>query len=141
MKKTGSGIFPLHLLMLLIFFEGISGLLGGVFLVSDPTGSSLQMPLNLLDNAPFANYLIPGIILLLVLGVFPLIVLYGLWHRKSWSWLGSLTVSLALLIWIGVEVIMIGYHPELPLQLIYGILGLVLLVLTLMPSVQNNFKA
>jgi len=54
--------------------------------------------------------------------------------------MGSLLVSVALIIWIGVEIWMVGYHTEPPLQLIYGLLGLILLVLVLMASVRNQFK-
>jgi hypothetical protein len=34
---------------------------------------------------------------------------------------------------------MIGYQPEPPLQLIYGILGIVILFLGLLPSTKNYF--
>jgi peptidoglycan/LPS O-acetylase OafA/YrhL len=90
----------------------------------------------MLDGSPFDTFLIPGIILFLILGIFPMIVFYGLWKRTNWAWTGALMVSAALIIWIGVEIWMVGYHPEPPLQLIYGLLGLFLLVLVMMPSVR-----
>lgn len=117
-------------------FQGLSGLFGGVGLIVDPTGRLLQIPIEWLDGSPFENYLIPGLVLLLVLGVVPLVVLYGLWRRASWAWLGARLVAAALLVWIGVEVLVIGYQPEPPLQLIYGLLGVVLLAASLAPSVR-----
>ncbi len=130
-----------YLLIALLFFQGISGLLGGASLVVDPTGEILSMPMSLLDESPFDSYLIPGMILLLVLGVFPLVVLYGLTQRKAWAWKGAILVSLALIIWIGVEITMIEYHSEPPLQLIYGSVGIVLLILTQLPVTKLILKS
>jgi hypothetical protein len=126
------------ILTILIGFQGISGLFGGLALVIDPTGELLRMPIAMLEGSPFDNFLIPGIILLTILGIFPMVVFYGLRKKLNWAWTGSLMVSAALIIWIGVEIRMIGYHPEPPLQLIYGLLGLILLTLTLLPSVRKQ---
>jgi hypothetical protein len=126
-----------YLLIAGLAFQGLSGLLGGVGLLVDPTGALLRIPLQWLEGSPFESYLIPGLVLLLVLGVVPLIVLYGLWRRAAWSCLGAQLVAVALLVWIGVEVLVIGYQPEPPLQLIYGLLGVVLLVASLAPSVRR----
>jgi hypothetical protein len=119
-------------------FQSLSGLFGGVMLILDPSGNSLNMPLSLLNDSPFNDYLIPGLILFLILGLVPFVVLNGLWKKKSWSWYGSLFVSLALIIWIAVEVLMIGYQAEPPLQLIYGLAGILILIFTLIPSVKKN---
>jgi hypothetical protein len=130
--------YSLYLLIGLILFQGISGLFGGFALIIDQTGELLQMPLSMLEGSPFDTFLIPGIILLTVLGIFPMVVFYGLWKRSNWAWMGALRVSVALIIWIGVEIWMIGYHSEPPLQLVYGLLGVILLILTFIPSVRHK---
>jgi len=132
--------YSLYFLMILMLFQGLSGLLGGIALVVDPSGELLQMPLSMLAGSPFNTFLIPGIILLIILGIFPMVIFYGLWKRTNWAWSGALMVSAALIIWIGVEIWMVGYHTEPPLQLIYGLLGLILLVLVMLSSVRNQFK-
>lgn len=119
----------LYLLMFLILFQGISGVSGGGALMLDPSGSTIQLSLNLLKGTPFHSYLIPGFFLLTVLGIFPLIVLYGLWNLKGWSLTGSLLVGVFVIIWILVEITMVGYISQPPLQLIYGIIGVVILLL------------
>jgi hypothetical protein len=121
-----------YFLMTLIIFQGLSGLIGGVGLVIDPTGKSLQIPIEWLDNSPFHNYLIPGLILFIVLGFYPIVVFYGLLKNVNWSWFASLILGIALLIWIGVEILVIGYHSNPPLQLIYGVVGLLILILVLL---------
>jgi len=138
--KKGSKSYSLYLLMGLILFQGISGLFGGLTLVIDPSGELLQMPFSMLEGSPFDTFLIPGFILFTILGIFPMIVFYGLWKRTNWAWTGTLIVSAALIIWIGVEILMVGYHSKPPLQLIYGLLGLILLGLVMMPSIRNQFQ-
>lgn len=130
-----------YLLTAALLFQGVSGVAGGIALVSDPTGGLLGLPLGWLVGSPFSDYFIPGMVLLVGLGIFPLLVVYGLQRRRSWAWPAALLVGLALLIWIGVEMLVIGYHPEPPLQLIYGLLGLVLLVLALLPPVRRYYAA
>ena len=125
--------------MVSVFFQALSGLGGGSFLIADPTGETLNLSLSFLINSPFPDYLIPGIILFTVLGVYPLIVTAGLWKRKYWGWLGSIFLGIALLIWIFVEILIIGYQSEPPLQLIYGILGIVILFLALLSGTKNFF--
>lgn len=137
MNNLKSRPLTFYILIGLMTFQGLSGLFGGIMLVLDPSGNSLNMPIDLLENSPFTNYLIPGIILLLILGILPLTVMNGLWKKQKWSWYGSLFVSVSLLIWIFVEVLMIGYQAEPPLQLIYGLAGILLLIFTLMSSVKN----
>ena len=58
-----------YALGLLQIFVGITAVLGGFGLVSDPSGSKMNVPLELLKNSPFTNYLIPGLVLLIVIGV------------------------------------------------------------------------
>ena len=132
---------PISVIVLIIsiLFQALSGLGGGVFLIADRTGETLSLPLNFLRNSPFPDYLIPGIILFTVLGVYPLIVTVGLWKRKYWGWFGTIFLGVALLIWIFVEIIMIDYQSEPPLQLIYGLLGIVILFLALLRGTKKYF--
>ncbi len=130
-----------YILMALILFQGVSGIFGGGALILDPSGAILQMPLSILEGSPFKTFLFPGIILFLVLGIFPAIIFFGLWRRKRQALTGAMFIGPALLAWIGVEITMVGYHSEPPLQLVYGLVGLTLFMLTLMPSVRYKFRS
>lgn len=114
-----------------VLFQGLSGVGGGVGLLADPTGELLGVPLTWLHGSPFPDYFLPGLILLVILGVLPLFVSWGLWKRRSWAWSASLAIGVALLVWILVEVLVVGYQPDPPLQAIYGALGVVILGLGL----------
>lgn len=116
-------------LIAVMAFQGLSGVAGGLGLIADPSGASLQIPLDWLIGSPFTNYLVPGIILFVVLGQVPLAVVFGLWKRKSWARLAAIGVGTALCIWIFVEILVIGYQPDPPLQAVYGIVGMVILLI------------
>ncbi len=67
--------FPkIKLLIFLLIFLGIGALYGGGSLIIDPSGELLGMPLTMLESSPFNNFLLPGVILFLLLGVAPLLV-------------------------------------------------------------------
>jgi hypothetical protein len=110
-------------LMALLLLQGISGVAGGVSLVTAPDGRIMQMPVSNLDGSPFSDYLIPGAILLLVLGVFPLVVLVGLWLCPRPAWYGAFPVGCGLIIWIIVEVFII---PLSTLQAFFGVVGVLM---------------
>lgn len=58
----------------LLFFLGVSGVIGGIPMIADPHGSPWQMPQSLLRHSPFHSYLVPGIVLLGANGILPLVI-------------------------------------------------------------------
>lgn len=120
--------------MALLFFQGISAIAGGVALVASPDGAIMHMPLSNLHGSPFSDFLVPGIILLLVLGVFPLIVLVGMWQRRARAWYGSFAVGCGLVIFEIVEVTVIPFSV---LQAVYGATGVLIALLTLLAPVRR----
>jgi hypothetical protein len=109
-----------------LLFQGLSGVAGGVGLVGDPSGASLGIPVRWLQGSPFADYMLPGLVLWIVLGVAPLVVAAGVWRRRAWGAGAAGLLGGALLVWIAVQIALIGYHPWPPLQLLYGGVGVAL---------------
>lgn len=121
-------------LLALLLIQSARGIAGGAALAAAPDGHILKMPVSDLQGSPFADYLVPGLILLLVLGVFPLVVLAGLWRRRAWAWYGSFAVGCGLVIWIAVEAMIISYSV---LQPVFGTVGALIALATLLPSVRR----
>ncbi len=140
LKKRRRSV-SLYLLLAALLFLGLNAVAGGFVLVADPAGSTMGLSVGVLQGSPFSNFLIPGLVLLLVLGVFPLIVVYGLWARRWWSWRAALLVGPAVIVWLIVEILVVGYHSQPPLQLVIGLLGLTISVLVLLPSVRLDSGA
>ena len=138
-------LIVLHVLL------GVGAVVSGGMLLAAPDGHLMQMPLSMLEFSPFSSFLIPGLILFTLLGIYPLCVAYGLWKRPGWrwpdlvnpfkgihwSWAGSLAAGVIGVIWIVVEVIML--RSFVFLQILYLVWGIVLILLTLLPEVRRHY--
>ena len=141
----------LTLLKGVLVFLGIGALAGGLVLIIAPDGAIIHMPTSLLARTPFTNFLIPGLILFSVNGLFPLFNAYALHKQPSWPALNPLGApfgehwsfvttgaqGIALVIWISVELLTIGSHW---LMVFYGVVGLLIIALTLSPAVRGALK-
>ncbi|MBN8707004.1 MAG: hypothetical protein J0L62_14115 [Bacteroidetes bacterium] len=118
-------LFLNSLAFLLLLLNGTGAIYGGWLLITSPDGSSLQLPLDYLKSSPFETYLIPGIILFTVNGLFSfLTLLLMILKNKKVPWF-ILAQGVMLTGWIIVQVIMIQvFHP---FQLIFGIVGIILM--------------
>jgi hypothetical protein len=101
----------------------IGALAGGAALVAGPRGEIMPLPLSALRGSPFDTYLVPGLVLFGVLGLGPLLAARLAWIRHPLAPLAALASGGALLIWVAVEIAIIGYSNEPPLQAIYLVLG------------------
>ena len=109
-------------------FIGITAIAGGFRLVSNPNGTS-DIPIEWLNSSPFPNYLIPGLVLLIVIGCGN--VLGGIFSLLSKRYAGGLAAMLGtfLILFMTIEVWFIGLRNFL--QPLYFILGAIVLVLGL----------
>lgn len=139
-------------LTILVALQAVSGLGGGGALVIDPSGGVLGMPLSVLRRGPFADFLVPGAILLVVLGVFPAVIAVALWWRprwgalgpverafgEHWSWVGAGVVGVGLLLWLAVELALVGPSS---LLVAYAVLALGIIALALEPGTRRFYRA
>jgi len=127
-------------LMILTAVQALGAISGGVGLVRDPV-NNIGLPISLLEGSPFSDYLIPGLILLIAVGLFALFVLAGLLRRWKPAWWLSLASGGALVTWIIVEVVLLGYLPGagIGLQIAFGLIGVAIVVLDLMRSTRRYF--
>lgn len=119
----------------LLVSQALGGIAGGGALAIKPRGDLLKMPLSYIEDSPFHDYRVPGLLLLLVLGIFPLVVALGLLQRRPWAWFGAFAVGSGLIIFELVEYGVIGYNVQQP---IWGSIGGLIAVVSLAPSVQSE---
>ena len=113
--------------ILLLLFNSIGALFGGWSFIHDPSGGDLKIPLIYLEHSPFNDFLIPGIVLFIVNGLFGLLTLvWTAFEWKKYAWLIILQ-GILLIGWIIVQMILLReiYY----LQFIFGGIGLVLLLI------------
>ena len=141
-----------NLLLFVLGFLGLGALGGGGALILSPSGAVLDMPLYVLEDSPFTNFLIPGIILFSLLGVAPLLLILALLKKPvsslaerinafsdmHWSWTFSIYIALILMGWLQIQMILLqAVHW---LHTFYMFLAMTLVVLALLPRVRNLYK-
>ena len=107
-------------------FLSLGALGGGAALMLGPRGEIIPLPLSALSGSPFETYFVPGLILFCVLGLCPLVAARLTWLRHPLAPVAALGVGVTLLVWMAVEIIIVGYSSNPPLQPFYLILGAVL---------------
>jgi len=84
------------------------------------------MPLRFLENSPFENYLVPGIILFVTNGLFSLLfAVMALLKFMNYSWL-AIFQGFILVGWLIIQIIMIREFYA-PLHVLYFSVGLLLI--------------
>lgn len=101
---------------------------GGLVLMIAPRGEIMPLPLSALAGSPFDTYFLPGLILFAVLGLGPLVAARLVWLRHPLAPTAGFFIGGALIIWVAVEVAIIGYSNEPPLQAIYLVLGVAIVL-------------
>jgi hypothetical protein len=109
----------------------IGALGGGLVLMLAPRGEIMPLPLSALVGSPFDTYFVPGLILFGVLGLGPLIAARLVWLRHPLAPAAAFVVGAALVTWVSVEVAIIGYSNEPPLQAIYTVIGVAILLVAI----------
>ncbi len=138
----------LYLLVFFLVFLAAGGLYGGVAMLLDPSGGALQMT-EVLPSLPVPDYTLPGLFLLVVMGVTPLLLAYGLLARPAWAWAaplsraghhhwawsGALVLGLVLGVWLVVQGLLIGLRW--PIQYVTAANGVAIVALALVPEVRR----
>jgi len=104
---------------------------GGAALMIGPRGEVIPLPLSNLGGSPFDTYFVPGLILFSVLGLGPLVAARLVWLGHPLAPLATCAVGIALLVWLAVEIAIIGFSVDPPLQPLYLILGVAILAVGL----------
>ena len=126
MPKTGSLSRFAKAAVSLEVFLSFGALGGGGALILGPRGEIIPLPLSVLKGSPFKTYFAPGLILFCALGLGPLAAAQLVWRRHPQAPVAALGVGVALLIWMAVEVAIVGYTNSPPLQPFYMLLGAVI---------------
>ena len=92
--------------MVMHFFVGIGALVGGGAAILDPF-NPLGAPLDMLEHSPFDNFLIPGLILFIIIGIGSLISGVMALIKSDYQGYYSSVSSWALMIWIAVQCLML----------------------------------
>ncbi len=137
-------------LAILGFFSGISFLL-------DPSGKTHGMDTSVLATTPISTFTTVGLFFVVCYGVLPVLAVFGLWRlprwrwtdsfnkwtKQNWAWTATAVIGVILMVWIAVEVALIGSPTGLPrfLQISMALLGLVFIALAMLPRVRRYARS
>ena len=141
-----------NLLIVLLLLLGIGAIYGGGTLIISPSGELLGLPISLLEPSPFHNFLVPGIILFIVLGIVPCWTAYGLITKKGnryvnglniyrdmhWSWSFSIIVSFALIIWIQLQMVFVD--EVYWVYTLYMFWAILMIAIALHPKIRRQYR-
>ena len=148
MKKN----FWRNSLIVLLALLGIGALYGGGLLVISPSGEMLGMPISHLDASPFRSFLIPGLILFTILGIWPILLVFALiypvenkfmqrlnaFYDMHWSWSFTIYVACALIIWIQLQMVFLNaVHWSYTLYMFWA---MAILLIALLPKVRGFYQ-
>ena len=116
-----------QLCIAILIVTAIAALSIGYMLISDNSGHSLQLSFDDLKGSPFANYSLPGWIILIAIGVFSTVAAFvSFRHDKIYPYLIMAVGSIMLLFVVG-EIYIIQQFQLL--QLMFGLIAVALLLL------------
>lgn len=143
--------FFLYFIYLLHLILSFTSLVGGTMLILKPDGSLLGMQTDWLNQSPFKNYLIPGLILFTLNGILPMFTVIGLllkpkwdfanlfniYPNRYWAWTYSLYVGIITITWIIMQQMMTNYFWIQPVVIF---IGLLIIICTMLPSVMKEYE-
>jgi hypothetical protein len=137
----------------LLFFLGVTAVGGGVSMIFGIGEDLVVPPAEWLDDIPLIeSWVFPGLVLVIGFGLGSLFTGFGMLRRTSWawarfaerptglhwSWIAALLLGIGQVVWIVLE---LAYLPEPSwLNAIYGVVGLAMILLALMPSTRSHLQ-
>ncbi|MCW3092305.1 MAG: hypothetical protein JWP81_3374 [Ferruginibacter sp.] len=125
------------LLITLVSFVWITASLAGLIIINHPDGAFLYLSLSLLGNTPFNNFLVPGLILILIVGGVNLVALFynflSLENRYEWSIAAGVVISG----YIVVQVVMLQAYSWM--QIVY--LGTGITIISVAAYLRNEWRS
>ena len=115
------------------------------------------MVTSILVTTPISDFTPVGLFFVVCYGILPVLAVYGLWKlprlrwtdtfnkrtKQNWAWTATVVIGVILIVWIAVEVALIGSPIGLPrfLQVAMASLGVVFIALAMLPRVRTYAKS
>jgi len=155
MPEASAKSRPVAILVLLIALDILLAFLSfasGITFLLDPSGGTHGMDTTILQATPFEDFTLVGLFLVTFFGILPSLAAVGLvtrprwrwtdginrWTGQNWAWTATAAVGVILILWIAVEVALIGSPDGFPrfLQVMMTLLGIVFIGLAFLPRMR-----
>lgn len=124
--------------IILLLITGINASFAGLAFILYPNGRLLGISKSVLQYSPFPNFLIPGIVLLIVNGVCNIVVAVLTIHRKRYY---STLISFQGIILVGWLILQVYFLREInALQLSMFLIGILLILIGMLINSEQSLK-
>ena len=142
----------IYILIGLVVVQGLSAIPSAIILLLDTSGTMLGVGPGILESSPFSTYTIPALFLLVVLGLFPVVIAFGLikepairfaerlniYHDYHWSWTCSFYLGLIMIMWINIQLYFIKSYSIL--HVVVSMMGVAIIIFSHMPATKVYYK-
>jgi len=115
-------------LIVLTAFVTLTAIAGGMLLIMDQEGTSLHLTTPMLKNTPFDNYLMPGILLIALVGGVNGAALVSQLTKSSLTFRWTIAGAVVLIVWTIIQ--MLIFNGASWLQVLFLFIGMFLVLLT-----------
>ena len=115
-------------LIVLTAFVTLTAIAGGMLLIMDQEGTSLHLTTPMLKNTPFDNYLMPGILLIALVGGVNGAALVSQLTKSSLTFRWTIAGAVVLIVWTIIQ--MLIFSGASWLQVLFLFIGMFLVLLT-----------
>lgn len=143
--------FAVRLIIFLQAFLGAAAITGGIGMLIAPSGGLLHLSHAAMNWGIFPDFLIPGILLILINGMLPLLVVWGLskktrWaaadklrinKRLHWAWNFSFYTGAILILWISIQIQILQFVAAA--HIFHLMFGTLIITVTFLPSVRRHY--
>lgn len=151
-KSSGRPVAVISIIVLELILA-VLGFASGITFLQDPSGGTHGMDTSMLAATPISSFTPVGLFFVVCYGILPCLAVYGLWKLprwrwtdvvnswtgQKWAWTATVGIGVILIVWIAVEVALVGSPTGLPrfLQVTMAFLGAVLIALAMLPPVRR----
>jgi hypothetical protein len=149
-QSRGAGL-TITLISLLVLLA-LAALGGGLSMIMDPSGAALGLDENVEYLPLFDDYLVPGVLLIILQGLVPLLLAFGLttgfrvpllgWAERlsgyRWPLIGTNLLGGGVVAWIVVQ--FWAFPAPAVAQFVILAIGVAIVVLAAMPSVRERYR-
>ncbi len=116
------------LLGIVQLFVALLAIPSGILMLLEPDGSGLGLSLDILQDSPFTNFIIPGLFLLTVNGIAQGFAAFSSFRQFSYYRTLGFILGIILVLWIMVQIFHIGLTHFL--QVIFFFIGIAEVILS-----------
>ena len=127
----------IKVLIIIEIFIAILGLASGISLIADPSGKGMGLD-SVKDKIPFQNLFLLGLWFVGPYGILPAVLAYGFYTEKPWTWKPALYLAVIEVVWVLVQIPMVG--PSI-LQAFIGFIAVLTIYLLYRPLVLEYARA